>query len=77
MTQEKRKQIITLLNRGVKCISKISKDVGVSQLTVYRVRKRFEEQRPIQHQNTRFVQNNCYVRIFLYVSVYTKKTLDM
>ena len=50
MTQEKRKQITTLLNSGISCISKISKDVGVSRLTVYRVKKRFEENGPLKHQ---------------------------
>ena len=51
MTQEqKRKQIIILLNSGISCITKISRDTGVSRLTVYRVKKRFDEKVPIQHK---------------------------
>ena len=51
MTQEeKSKQITTLLNSGISCISKISKDARVSRLTVYRVKKRFEENGPSKHQ---------------------------
>ena len=52
VTQEqKRKQIITLLNSGISCtITKISRGTGVSRLTVYRVKKRFDEKVLIQHE---------------------------
>ena len=51
MTQEqKRKQIITLLNSGISCITNISRDTGVSRLTVYCVKKLFDEKVPIQQK---------------------------
>ena len=48
--EQKRKQIVTLLNSGISCITKISRDTGVSRLTIYLVKKRFDEKVPIQHK---------------------------
>ena len=62
MTQEeKRKQITTLLNSGISRISKISEDVGMSRLTLYRVKKRFEENGPLKHQKGVGRQSNATV----------------